>query len=116
MLLPRMYRIRQTFERPVVREIRGTVESELKKLSLEKRIKPGQRVAITAGSRGVANMAEILRATVDFMKSLGADPFIFPAMGSHGGATAEGQSAFRQAPRGSAARLDASRGRAAARL
>lgn len=91
MLLPRMYRIRQTFERPVVKDIKGTIESELKKLSLEKKVKPGQRVAITAGSRGVANIAEILKATVDLLKSLGAQPFIFPAMGSHGGATAEGQ-------------------------
>ena len=91
MLLPRMYRVRQTFERPMVKDIRRNGRSELKKLSLEKRVKPGQRVAITAGSRGVANMAEILKATVDFLKSLGAKPFIFPAMGSHGGATAEGQ-------------------------
>jgi uncharacterized protein (DUF362 family) len=91
MLLPRMYRVRQTFERPLVKDIRGTVGSELKKLSLEKNIKPGQRVAITAGSRGVANMASILKATVDHLKSLGARPFVFPAMGSHGGATAEGQ-------------------------
>ena len=91
MLLPRMYRIRQTFERPMVKEIGQTVQSELRKLSLEKRVKSGQRVAITAGSRGVANMASILKATVDHLKSLGARPFIFPAMGSHGGATAEGQ-------------------------
>jgi hypothetical protein len=78
----------------LVKDIRGTVESELKKLSLEKKVKPGQRVAITAGSRGVANIAEILRATADFLKSLGARPFIFPAMGSHGGATAAGQLAL----------------------
>ena len=94
MLLPRMYRVRQTFERPLVKDIRETVGSELKKLSLEKKVKSGQRVAITAGSRGVANMAAILKATVDHLKSLGARPFLFPAMGSHGGATAEGQVAL----------------------
>ncbi len=94
MLLPKMYRIRQTFERPVVKDVTETVVSELKRLSLEEKVNPGQRVAITAGSRGVANMAEILRATVDFLKSLGAKPFIFPAMGSHGGGKAEGQSAL----------------------
>jgi len=94
MLLPRMYRIRQTFERPIVKEIGQTVQSESRKLSLEKRVKPGQRVAITAGSRGIANMAAILKATVDHLKSLGTRPFIFPAMGSHGGATAEGQVAL----------------------
>jgi hypothetical protein len=54
-------------------------------------VKPGQSVAITAGSRGVANIAVILKAAVEFLKSLGATPFIFPAMGSHGGATKEGQ-------------------------
>lgn len=94
MLFPRMYRIRQTFERPVIKDIKGTVVSELKRLPLEKRVKPGQRVAITAGSRGIANIAEILKATVNFFHSLGAQPFLFPAMGSHGGATAEGQVAL----------------------
>ncbi len=94
MLLPKMYRIRQTFERPVVNDIAGAVTSELKKLSLEKKVRPGARVAITGGSRGVANIAEILKATVEFLKSLEARPFIFPAMGSHGGATAEGQVAL----------------------
>jgi hypothetical protein len=94
MLFPRIFRIRQVFERPVIKDITGAVVSELKRLSLEKRVKPGQRAAITAGSRGIANMAEIVRATADFLKSLGAKPFIFPAMGSHGGATAEGQVAL----------------------
>ena len=94
MLLPKMYRIRQTFERPVVKDVADTVSSELKKLGLEKNAKPGQRVAITAGSRGIANMAEILKATADFLKSIGTQPFVFPAMGSHGGATAEGQVAL----------------------
>jgi len=94
MMLPRMYRVRQTFERPMVKEIGQTVQSELTRLSLEKRVKSGQRVAVTAGSRGVANMASILKATVDHLKSFGSRPFIFPAMGSHGGATAEGQVAL----------------------
>ncbi|OGP90497.1 MAG: hypothetical protein A2156_05615 [Deltaproteobacteria bacterium RBG_16_48_10] len=92
--LPRIYRIRQIFGRPVIKDIKGTVESELKRLSLEKRVKPGQRVAVTAGSRGIANIADILRATINFFQSLGAQPFFFPAMGSHGGATAEGQVAL----------------------
>lgn len=54
-------------------------------------IRTGMRVAITCGSRGVANIAIITRAIVDFVKSCGGEPFVFPAMGSHGGATAEGQ-------------------------
>jgi hypothetical protein len=53
-------------------------------------IRPGHRVAIAAGSRGIADIAEILRAIVEFLKSLEADPFLFPAMDSHGLATAEG--------------------------
>jgi len=55
------------------------------------RIKPGMSVAITCGSRGVANIAVITKAIVETMREIGADPFVFPAMGSHGGATAEGQ-------------------------
>ncbi|MBI5969042.1 MAG: DUF2088 domain-containing protein [Deltaproteobacteria bacterium] len=91
MNFPKVYRIRQSFDRTAVQDIPGTVKAELKRLSLEKYIKPGQRVALTAGSRGVANIAVILKAAVEYLKSLGVQPFIFPAMGSHGGATAEGQ-------------------------
>ena len=94
MNFPKVYRLRQNFDRTVVLDIPGTVKAELKKLSLEKRVKPGQRVAITAGSRGVAHIAVILKAAVEHLKSLGTQPFIFPAMGSHGGATAEGQTAL----------------------
>lgn len=54
-------------------------------------IQPGKNIAITAGSRGIANVDVITKAIVDFVKSRGANPFIVPAMGSHGGATAEGQ-------------------------
>jgi len=91
MNFPRIYRIRQAFDRTQVQDIPGTVKAELKKLSLEKKVKPGQRVALTAGSRGVANIAVILKAAAEYLKSIGAKPFIFPAMGSHGGAKAEGQ-------------------------
>ena len=54
-------------------------------------IKPGDTVAVGAGSRGIANIDVIVRAVVDYLKDIGARPFVFPAMGSHGGATAEGQ-------------------------
>jgi len=94
MNFPKVYRLRQNFDRTLVQDIPGAVKAELKKLSLEKRVKPGQRVALTAGSRGVANIAVILKAAVEHLKSLGTQPFIFPAMGSHGGATAEGQTAL----------------------
>jgi hypothetical protein len=88
---PNMVRVRQTFDRTRVQDIPGTVKEELKKLALDKKVKPGQRVALTAGSRGVANIAAILKAAVEYLQSIGAKPFIFPAMGSHGGAKAEGQ-------------------------
>ena len=89
-----MIRLRQAFDRTRVADIPGAVQAELKKLALEQRIRPGQRIALTGGSRGVANIALILKTVVDYLKSLGAKPFIFPAMGSHGGATAEGQTAL----------------------
>jgi hypothetical protein len=90
MNLPNMYRIRQRFDETSIQNIAETVTAELHQLSLTN-IKAGQRVAITAGSRGIADIAAILKAVVDFLKSFEAQPFIFPAMGSHGGATAEGQ-------------------------
>lgn len=88
---PRIFRVRQTFESQTVADIPGTVEAELKGLNLGSRVKPGQTVAITAGSRGVANIAVIIKAVVNHAKSLGLKPYIVPAMGSHGGGTAEGQ-------------------------
>ncbi len=93
MNLPKMYRIRQRFDDTRVKDIRATVQAELGGLTWVA-IQPGDRVAITAGSRGIADIAEILTGIVEFIKSLGADPFLFPAMGSHGGATAAGQVAM----------------------
>ena len=89
--LPKMARIRQRFPRPVLADAPAAVSQELKRLRLDRRIAPGAEVAVTAGSRGIANIAQILRAAVDELKAAGAKPFVFPAMGSHGGATAQGQ-------------------------
>ncbi|MCB1121678.1 MAG: DUF2088 domain-containing protein [Verrucomicrobiae bacterium] len=88
---PEIFRVRQNFERPLVQDIPGTVDAELSRLALAKKVQPGQTVAITAGSRGVANIKVIIKAIVDHFKGLGAKPFIVPAMGSHGGGTPEGQ-------------------------
>lgn len=88
---PKILRIRQQFARPRVDDIPATVHAELAKLDLGRTIKPGHTVALTAGSRGIANIPVILKATADFLKKLGAKPFVIPAMGSHGGGTAEGQ-------------------------
>jgi hypothetical protein len=87
---PKMYRLKQHFDKTTVNDVRKAVWDQLSKLSWIQ-IQPGHRVAIAVGSRGVANIAEIVKSVVEFFKSLDAHPFIFPAMGSHGGATAEGQ-------------------------
>jgi len=88
---PQVFRIRQKFDAPRVGDVAAAVRNELTRLDLGHRVRPGQSVAVTAGSRGVANIAIILRAIVDYLKGEGAQPFVVPAMGSHGGATAEGQ-------------------------
>jgi hypothetical protein len=88
---PPLVRIRQRFERPRVEDIPAGVGAALAPLDLGRRIRPGQTVALTAGSRGITNIALILKSTADFLKRLGARPFLIPAMGSHGGGTAEGQ-------------------------
>ncbi len=91
MNFPRMVKIKQHFQGPVVEDIDATVAQQLAKVGLAEKIKPGMRIAITAGSRGIANIAVIIRATANELKKMGASPFIVPTMGSHGGATAEGQ-------------------------
>src|SRR5438034_4860972 len=88
-MLPRMIRVRQTFPRPRVADIPRAVAATLGEAAL--RIKPGDTVAVGAGSRGIANIDVIVGGTVRWLKEFGARPFVFPAMGSHGGGTAEGQ-------------------------
>ena len=88
---PRMFRLRQTFDARRVTDISGEVAHQLESLKLQEQIRPNQSVAITAGSRGIAHIGQITRAVVDHVKGLGAKPFIVPAMGSHGGGTAAGQ-------------------------
>ncbi|MBQ3402232.1 MAG: DUF2088 domain-containing protein [Synergistaceae bacterium] len=91
--IPRMFRAGQKFPREVISpsDIPAKVFAELSREPFASKIRPGMSIAITAGSRGVANVAIITRAIADYVKSRGATPFIVPAMGSHGGATAEGQ-------------------------
>ncbi|MCX7396041.1 MAG: lactate racemase domain-containing protein [Planctomycetales bacterium] len=91
MTFPRMIRIRQTFDARRVDDVAREVRVQLSSLNLGERIQPGQTVAISAGSRGIAHIARITRAAVEHVQGLGAVPFIVPAMGSHGGGTAEGQ-------------------------
>lgn len=91
MTYPRMVRLRQNFPRPRVENIPAAVRAALEPLSLGTRIKPGQTVALTAGSRGIANIPLILKSVVHTLKDFGAKPYLVPTMGSHGGGTAEGQ-------------------------
>lgn len=91
--LPKMVKIKQNFNRDCIpkEQIPQVVFEQLGREEIKSQIKPGMSVAITCGSRGVANINIIIKAIVDFVKSCGGNPFVFPAMGSHGGATAEGQ-------------------------
>lgn len=91
--VPRMVKIRQVFDTAHIpeEEIAKTVQAELSREALGGQIKPGMKIAITCGSRGINHNAIMARAIVDFVKDRGAEPYIVAAMGSHGGATAEGQ-------------------------
>jgi hypothetical protein len=91
MTFPRMLRVRQTFEADRLEDVSGEVARQLRQLRLGDKVRTGQTVAITAGSRGIANVALITKAICDHVRGLGAIPVIIPAMGSHGGGTAEGQ-------------------------
>ena len=91
MEFPKVVKIRQKFPRPRVENVEVALREQLGREEISSTIKPGMSVALTAGSRGIAEIAEILRSLVEILKGMEADPFIVPAMGSHGGATAEGQ-------------------------
>ena len=88
-----MVKIRQNFDRTHIpeTELAGVVTRELDREEIGGKILPGQKIAITCGSRGITHYAVMARAMVDFVKSKGAEPYIVASMGSHGGATAEGQ-------------------------
>jgi len=88
---PQMYRIRQIFDAPRVERVEEELNQELRSIQTGFQLKEGMRIAITAGSRGIAHIDRILKTLVQFLKEKGARPFLFPAMGSHGGGTAEGQ-------------------------
>lgn len=83
--------IKQTFEAPDVGDINAAAKRALKEGGLLARMKPGATVAVGVGSRGIANLPKIVKATIEGLREAGLKPFVLPAMGSHGGATAEGQ-------------------------
>src|SRR6516164_4004810 len=86
-----MLRLCQEFDRPKVENLPVAIRSVLEKLDLGKTIRSGQSVALTAGSRGIANIPLVLKSVAQHLRDLGARPFLVPTMGSHGGGTAEGQ-------------------------
>ena len=88
---PDMIRVRQKFSTQAVTDIASEVASQFKKLDLRNRAHRGASVAVGCSSRGIANYNIIVKATVDCLSQAGLEPFLFPAMGSHGAATAEGQ-------------------------
>jgi hypothetical protein len=86
---PRLLPVRQKFDAPQVHDVAAATRQALE--PLRDRVRAGMRIALTAGSRGIRDKPEVVRATGEWLRSLGADPFVVPAMGSHGGATADGQ-------------------------
>src|SRR5689334_16381760 len=91
MSFSRFRSIRQSFESHALTDVSRSVRDELSAFAIASQIPQGSKIAIGVGSRGISNLAEIVRATVGYFKDSGFHPFILPAMGSHGGATPEGQ-------------------------
>lgn len=89
--LPRMYRVRQQFDDRKLEDVAGTTRSELEKPEIRQLVKPGAKVAVAVGSRGIRNLYTIVETVVQSLKAMGARPFIVSAMGSHGNGTEEGQ-------------------------
>ena len=93
-VIPQMVKVHQSFPHKDLADPVGTLKQQL--LALDEKTTaslPGKRIGITAGSRGLPHYKEIMKALCDQLKAWGAKPFVFPAMGSHAGATAEGQKA-----------------------
>jgi hypothetical protein len=91
MHIPALTLVKQIAKQPEVKDVAGETLLQWKNSGLQHKIKPGAHVAIGVGSRGIANLAAIVKATIEYFKGIGAKPFIVSAMGSHGGANAQGQ-------------------------
>lgn len=92
--IPRMMKIKQIYDSSKIEDLKSWVIKEMENNLSNKEGFKGQRICITAGSRGIPHIDIITRTIIDVLKEWGANPFIIPAMGSHGGATAEGQKAY----------------------
>jgi hypothetical protein len=91
--MPKMAAVLQRFDGAHISDVEKAVREQLTRPEITARVNSGMRIAIGAGSRGIANIGITVRTTVQALRELGAEPFVFPAMGSHGGATPEGQQA-----------------------
>lgn len=91
MILPRMYQVKQHFTGDAAKDIPAQISRALNAANMKDILQPGQRIAVAVGSRGIANIGLIVKTVVAELKESGVHPFIVPAMGSHGGATAAGQ-------------------------
>lgn len=89
--LPKMYRVRQQFDDRKLDDVAGTTRSQLEKPEIRKLVRPGARVAVAVGSRGIRNLYTIVETVIRSLQAMGARPFIVSAMGSHGNGTEEGQ-------------------------
>ncbi len=89
--IPRLVKVRQTFERPRVADAAGELVRRFRESGALEKVKPGHRIGITAGSRGITSLPLMLKTLASEIRLAGGEPFLFPAMGSHGGATAKGQ-------------------------
>jgi hypothetical protein len=89
--IPRMAKVKVNFDDQKIDNLEQALKEKLQQEHISKSIKPGMEIAIAVGSRGLDRLVELTAVTVQFLKELGAKPFIVPSMGSHGGATAEGQ-------------------------
>ncbi|OKL37624.1 lactate racemase domain-containing protein [Domibacillus mangrovi] len=89
--VPKMVKVRQKFDNQKINDLAAILKKEFEREVIRQKIKPGMSIAIAVGSRGVDRIVELTAMTVAFLKEMGAKPFIVPSMGSHGGATAEGQ-------------------------
>ena len=92
--IPPVYRVKQSFHSSPLADIEGTCREQIHALSQVKSLKPGARIGVAVGSRGIAGIDTITRAVVSSLQELSFDPFIISAMASHGGATDEGQEAL----------------------
>lgn len=89
--LPPLARVRQKLSPEHLNDVPGAIRAGIAALGDIPQIRPGAKIALTGGSRGIADIVPILRTVAQELKARGAEPFLIPAMGSHGGATAEGQ-------------------------